>query len=220
MSLPGGRQQSAVLDLFLILVERRFINAAVSLKAPINFRIPHDDVERVVRILRCFQEVDIIYGRRAEIGCSNFSDYFEAPVRWLAIMIVRGCDDAPKLLETIAFSKILGPLMDAELDTLRKGGKIRFNRDPDACVGTSPAYFGFWLPSGVGNDEASIPDVIYEQLQKFNEVEALCKEYFGLNDDELLLEEQQDKYFRQRPMLEPRVQYSGLWEDDAQGSGQ
>ncbi|PGH03444.1 hypothetical protein AJ80_08692 [Polytolypa hystricis UAMH7299] len=183
-----GRQQSAILDLFLLLCERNFMDATISLKANINFRLPHVDVERVVNLLCCFKEADLIYRPQTT---KHFGDYFEAPIRWLAVMIVRSCADAPKLFQTIEFTGMLGKLIKPKLDALCTGGNVTFAPDPKACAGQSPSLFGFWLPSGVEN-EASIPDVIEKQLEQFNGVEVFCKEYFGLSDDELILEKRQD----------------------------
>ncbi|EZF34493.1 hypothetical protein H109_00223 [Trichophyton interdigitale MR816] len=183
-----GRAQSAVWDIFLILCERGFLNLEASLEHPVNFYSTPESLCNVLCLLLCFKEP---YEVEA-CAPNNFNTSLTTPIQWLAVMISRGCAEPQRLLETIHYTQILGPLLESEVNKLlhANNGPISFECDPKMVAGYSPSPFGFWLPSGVGNDPSLIPDIIIERLAFFNKTEALFKELLRLGDAELLLERQ------------------------------
>ncbi|EGE06432.1 hypothetical protein TEQG_05436 [Trichophyton equinum CBS 127.97] len=159
-----------------------------SLEHPINFYSTPESLCNVLCLLLCFKEP---YEAEA-CAPNNFNTSLTTPIQWLAVMISRGCAEPQRLLETIHYTQILGPLLESEVNKLlhANNGPILFECDPKMVAGYSPPPFGFWLPSGVGNDPSLIPDIIIERLAFFNKTEALFKELLRLGDAELLLERQ------------------------------
>lgn len=120
---------------------------------------------------------------------NNSNTSLTTSIQWLAVMISRGCAEPQRLFETIHYTRILGPLLESEVNKLlhANNGPISFECDPKMVSGYSPPPFSFWLPSGVGNDPSLIPDIVIKRLALFNEVEALFKELLRLGDAELNL---------------------------------
>lgn len=180
-----GRVQSAVWDLFLILCERGFLNLEASLEQPINFYSTPESLCNVLNLLLCFKEPC-----EAD-ACvpNNFNTSLTTPIQWLAVMISRGCAEPQRLFETIHYTRIPGPLLESEVNKLlhTNNGPISIECDPKMVAGYSPPPFGFWLPSGVGNDPSLVPDIVLKRLALFNETEALFKELLRLGDAELPL---------------------------------
>ncbi|PGH07767.1 hypothetical protein AJ79_06155 [Helicocarpus griseus UAMH5409] len=205
----AGRLQSAVFDLFLILCEREFLDMEIGLADPIDMGYGPPSMETIMEILECFEGPATIDEKELS---QEYADLFMAPVRWLAIMIVRSVVDVERLFETIAFTRIIGELIETKFAALRKErGVISFDRDPSVCAGESPPYFGFWLPTNGIRPTDEPASVLWKALNVFNESEKVFKEDFGLSNDQLLTEEQQDEYLLRHPTLEPGLHYSGNW---------
>ncbi|KZF21188.1 hypothetical protein L228DRAFT_284252 [Xylona heveae TC161] len=208
-----SRQQSAIWDLFTVLVERGFLDYRVSLEAPISFDRGTDSVALVEQVLVCFDEVKSLMEKRHE-GTNPFCEGLEGAIIWLAVMIARGCADPPKLFDTIEATGMLGKFNMETAELFVTGPRPRtIVCDRYAMAGTSKSYFGFWLPHGVGENrnERTLATKIRAALNKFNQVESCYKQYFQLSDDELLLEIQQDPYLRSHPNRQPRFKHSGQW---------
>ncbi|KAK2818394.1 hypothetical protein FQN49_007943 [Arthroderma sp. PD_2] len=181
-----GRVQSAMWDIFLILCDRGFLDLMTCLEQPVNFYIAPDTFRKVMSMLLCFE-----LPHEAEILAPfQFSSSLSTPTKWLAVMISRGCANPARLFETIRYTGMLGR---SSCGYPASGGDgISFTCDRGICAGYAPPQpFGFWLPHGVGNDPALVPDIIARRLWRFNKTEALFKEYFGLSDKEMPLEPQQ-----------------------------
>ena len=205
-----SRQQSTVWDLFQILCERRFLDMKVSLADPVDFRGQTADVGAIFSLLTCF-ELPHKDEHLAESPPFEGWDYSDGSIIWLAVMIGRGCGNPNLMFELIDFTNMLGPLKE-DLVLKHRNSPIQpkvWSCDPHAMAGKGPNYFGLWLPHGLGTDYDTYSHQIHKRIKRFNHIEALYKAYLNLTDEELLLEHQQDTYFRRHPEREPGLKHSG-----------
>ena len=188
-----GRQQSAIWDLYIVLVERGFLKIE-SLAYPINYATNPTATIKIQKYLNCFSFV------KAAIGLSNlpFPGYepTQCPTFWLAVMIGRGCAHEPsKMFETINFTGFLGK---AELEDLEevshRGGTRAWHCDPRLAAGETFQFFGSWLPHGLGHDVRTYPEKILGCLNRFERVEKAYKQYYDLPDSVLIEESRQAEY--------------------------
>ena len=194
-----GRQQSAIWDLYIVLVERGFLKIE-SLAYPINYATNPTATIKIQKYLNCFSFV------KAAIDFSNlpFPGYepTQCPTFWLAVMIGRGCAHEPsKMFETINFTGFLGK---AELEDLEevshRGGTRAWHCDPRLAAGETFQFFGSWLPHGLGHDVRTYPEKILGCLNRFGRVEEAYKQYYDLPDSVLVEESRQAEYLRARDL--------------------
>ena len=210
-----GRQQSAIFDLYNLLVERDFLKTK-SLGPRMNWYTSGHGYAKTFGVLTYFTRVEEARMPRSP----PFPGYIATldPVAWLAAMIARGCScDAGRLFELIEFTGVLGSFSLAEFTEWADfhGGVISWNCDPDEASNSpqniSGEYFGNWLPHNLGPDMKSYPEQIVGRLNIFKDIERIYKQLYQLDDEELVLEEEQDSYFRRNPALQPRLKHSGSW---------
>jgi hypothetical protein len=216
-----GRQQSAIFDLWIILCERGFVKWE-NMETDIDYSNGTIDVHKVGCWLGCFTAVHEEMRLRE---CEPFLGFCPAdfPLRWLAIMIARGCsDEAHKIFETIHYTGILGKL-DPELIKVRMGRRLEdyytfWHCDPK-CHGLRPDmptfrldYFGSWLPNGLGPDTPNWPgQIVHKFMSRFWAVEKAYKDYYAIPDDILVEECCQAEFLERHCEREPRLKYSGHW---------
>ncbi|KAL8649350.1 MAG: hypothetical protein Q9226_005611 [Calogaya cf. arnoldii] len=202
-----ARQQSAVWDLFSELVAQGLVDPK-ALQFPIDFYCPTEAVGIVQWHLVCFglpfyeNQVDCddqpyeLWGARP----------FNAPLRWLATMIVRGCTgDAVKIMKVVTESRCLGSLNMEAYDFYLRHCKNRCftpNLDEGKPKEMGPPPFGFWLPHNIPVEywtEECIELVRREYVGKFDNIEYVYKKYFGFPDELILLAQDQEEYFAKHP---------------------
>lgn len=196
-----GRQQSAIWDLYEILVEQGFIKSE-GLRLPVDFGKITDAVHMVSGLINC---LDLPYGElNAEEPPYEFcSRPFEEPVFWLATMIVRGCSDFDRMFDIIERSEFLdkkNPTAYAQYQA--QFATKEFVVKPQERVGnsvTASGPFGFWLPHGLQGTTAEEANArIYpEHIARFNRIEEAFKLWFGIGDDQMVLERNQQACFEE-----------------------
>jgi hypothetical protein len=213
-----GRQQSAIWDLWIILCQRGFVKWE-NMETDIDYSNGTREVSKVYCWLACFtaiHEQDLLREHEPFPGfCPT-----ESPVKWLAIMIARGCSDEPhKILETIDYTGILGKY-DPELTRVfgRSLCDALWSCDP-TCHGLREDmpnwkmdFFGSWLPKGLGPDWPNWPEQIVDKfMSRFWAVEKAYKDFYAVPDDILVEERHQAEFLRRHSEREPRLKHSGHW---------
>ncbi|KAN0081960.1 hypothetical protein V8E54_003258 [Elaphomyces granulatus] len=195
-----GRQQSAIWDLYVVLVERGFLKIE-SLAYPVDYATNPIATIKIQMYLNCFPFVKEAYDH------SNLPfpecQPSQCPTFWLAVMIGRGCAHEPgKMFEIINFTGFLGK---AELGDLEKvsqrtylGGTMAWHCDPKLAAGETFEFFGSWLPHGLGHDVRTYPEKIISCLNRFERVEKAYKQYYDLPDSVLVEESRQAEYLLQK----------------------
>ena len=116
---------------------------------------------------------------------------FDRPQAWLATMIIRGCSDIDRLMDTIRLSGYLGDVdkkgYAMSLEACDKREFVSKPRENVPARADEPQVSGFWLPNG------------------------LSAAYFTIPDDELLLEAQQEAYYDQKPARRADYSLGGEW---------
>lgn len=196
-----GRQQLAIFDLWWLLFERGFLKLDC-LSSPWNCYTSGTSLSPVMLIFNQFSRVKEVWN----LHKPWFPGYRASglPEVWLGTMIARASTDATdKLVDTIASTGILGDLdREALIERAKElpAGEIRFTRQIDEASSSSQGltgeFFGCWLPSGLGPDISTYPAKVKERLKRFNNIECVYKALFEVDDEELVLEDDQDKYFR------------------------
>ncbi|KAI4092708.1 MAG: hypothetical protein LQ339_007842 [Xanthoria mediterranea] len=186
-----AHQQSAVLNLFWELVALGLVNPE-ALKFPIDLESRSEACQSLEWHLGCFElpyyenQVDCddepyeLWGSRA----------FNAPLRWLATMIVRGCTgDAGKIMEVVAESRCLGPLNMKAYDVylrLCKNKSFTPNLDEGLLEVPRLPPFGFWLlhdiPVKDWTDEC-VGVVRCKYISQFDHIENVYKQFFKFPDE-------------------------------------
>ncbi|KAI4224962.1 MAG: hypothetical protein L6R36_004276 [Xanthoria steineri] len=198
-----AHQQSTVWDLFLELVALGLVNPE-ALKFQIDWDTCSQAIQSLAWYLGCFEfphyenEADCddrlyeLWGSRA----------FNAPLTWLATMIVRGCTgDAVKIMKVVTESRCLGSLNIEAYDYWLKACKNKSftpNLDEGKPMGLSNGRrlppFGFWLlhniPVENWTDEC-VGLVRCEYVSKFDNIEYIYKKFFNFPDEVILLAEDQ-----------------------------
>ena len=210
-----GRIQNAVKDVFFTLVSRGLISSTGPSR-PMAIGDYHQEVTDLMEILSCFHGATSENTDKAE-GPYGFE--FDPPLEWLAIAILRGLE-APmeQILETIEGSKFLGDLDEeewqkyledkAELETPPRV----FTHNPDLLVDkpNRGGPWGFWLPFQVGTKDPKVLTEAFDAGRKrFNNIERCFHDWFGLDQEKVLLEEEQVEYFQRHPYREPGYRFSG-----------
>jgi len=106
-------------------------------------------------------------------------------------MIVRGCSDFDRLLETIEQCGYLGAFDMSEFEifaTLYPNVTFDCNPGELSDFTTEGNCFGFWLPHDIPRGEKEYIDAIDERLARFNRIERVFKRHFDIPDDELQLD--------------------------------
>jgi hypothetical protein len=214
-----GRIQNAVKDVFHTLLSRGLISA-VGLTQPISLGASNKEVADLTALLLCFKGVTSSTTRTAS---SPYGLEFEDPVHWLSIVILRGFE-APihDILDTIMMSKFLGELDEEAFQKyvddkpyassyVMKG----YTLDPNVCLGKPKPHkgcaWGFWLPYQLQtNDLSVVAEEFDEGRKRFNAIEKCFRDWFGLKQEELVLEEEQAEYFEKFPEREPGFRFSGF----------
>lgn len=135
-------------DQFLVAAESLIHYELVSINAlyaPMDLSKDTPSIRTVLDVLGCFSFAG---------DCMNHQDDilgkpFEAPVRWLATLIVRSCTDWTGILSRLTTIKILGTLDSHRLRQIckkRLGFNVNFGKARLKEV-ESPQC-GFWLPQG------------------------------------------------------------------------
>ena len=159
--MPKSRKISAIKDLLAVLCyrfhlqERVFIVAESlmaldllsygAIYAPMNLSQPTASVASVMQGLSCFQYLE----QATSVTEEGFGIVFDAPVMWLAAVIVRSCTDWTRILNFLTTLPFLGQLQNARVEKVcQQRPKFKINsNEAEAKTAISPAY-GFWLPHG------------------------------------------------------------------------
>ena len=91
-----------------------------------------------------------VWNEQPNVNEEGFGITFDAPVMWLATVIVRSCTDWTRILDLLVTIPILGALNRTRA-TKVCGRRPRFTINPNEAkveVVISPE-FGFWLPHGL-----------------------------------------------------------------------
>lgn len=152
--------------------------------------------------------------------CKLWGFCYSAPIQWLATMIIRGSNDVNAIFEVIRASVFLGPLDLEEFETYKRNCKNKhFEVNPKERVppptwkGGPAGPYGFWLPHNIqGINEGQIAARAYTwSVNHFNIIEQTCKRFFNATDEQLLLEEDQEKYYNNHPERLPGFRANVAW---------
>ena len=159
--MPKHRKISAIKDLLAVLCyrfhlqERVFIFAESlmaldllsygAINVPMNLSQPTASVASVMEGLSCFQYLK----HATSVTEEGFGIMFDAPIMWLAVVIVRSCTDWTRILNFLTTLPFLGQLQHAMVEEVcQRRPKFRINsNEAEAKTAISPEY-GFWLPHG------------------------------------------------------------------------
>ena len=207
-----AREQSAVWDIFETLHLRGFVSTN-SLRVPMELFASTQAVGGLSWLLGCFSGRTM--QRKLRVDDVLNDDLYFVPETWLATMIVRGCADIHRLLDTILATAYIGNLDEeayAEYKDNWVGMEFTCNPLELAAESTTlPSSFGFWLPHGVKGDSVDrFIEEVREHIRHFNRIEQVYKAYFSLSDDELLLEEQQEGFYERFP---EKLPVNEVWAD-------
>ena len=180
-----GRQQSAVWDLWVALVDKGFINPQ-GLRVPVKYKAIPEPVMRVTSLLLCFELPHAEHALLLQNDSPPYEHHngpFYESIFWLATMIVRGCSDIEALFDAIRASKFLGDLRSDEFDNyLADPGEKSFAVNPREREGelSNINPFGFWLPHGLKRDtlEEALTSVYDDNIMRFNNIEEAYKKFF------------------------------------------
>jgi hypothetical protein len=117
-----------------------------ALYQPMDLSRSTPSISTVVSGLQCFDYVaEAMSFERGELSGS-----FDAPVIWLATVIVRSCTDWTRILDRLVTIQRLGNLDQVRVATFTsKGPRFTINaREGEAKEVVAPQY-GIWLPHGV-----------------------------------------------------------------------
>lgn len=211
-----GRIQNAVKDVFHTLLSRGLISAA-GLTQPISLGAYNKEATHLAVLLSCFKGAT---GRMTHTANCSYGLYFEDPIDWLSIVILRGFE-APihDILDTIMMSKFLGELDEEAfqkcVDDTPYALMKEYTPNPSVCLGKPKPHkecaWGFWLPYQLQTNDLSVVAEEFDAGRKrFNAIEKCFRDWFGLKQEELVLEEEQAEYFEKFPEREPGYRFSGF----------
>lgn len=141
-----------------------------------------DNVHNTTLLLRCFDRwtFDRFMEERGP------DDFFDNPIIWLAVAIIRSSIDYAKLFDYLTDSKILGTLKSGKLTYLEQHneGVSTITHDPKVSAqrdgmgsGRKSQLYGYALPSGVG--EGNLEEAIDACLRELDGYRTFGEEYFG-----------------------------------------
>jgi len=176
------------------------------------------EVTDLAALLCCFKGVA---SKITYTASSSYGLRFEDPVDWLAIVILRGFE-APiqDILDTIMKSKFLGELDENAFQKYVSDKPYRlkkeYTRDPIVCLGKPKPHkecaWGFWLPYQLQTNGLSVVTEEFDEGRKrFNAIEKCFRDWFGLKQEDLVLEEEQVEYFEKFPERVPGFRFSGFY---------
>lgn len=159
---PKGKKLEVLRDLIVVLKyrfnlqERVFIVAEsfmalglLSYKAivmPMGLSQPTNSVSAVMDGLRCFECLE----RATNVNEGGFGITFDAPVMWLATVIVRSCTDWTRILDLLVTIPILGPLNRTRATQVCvRRPRFTINPNEAQVEDVISPEFGFWLPHGL-----------------------------------------------------------------------
>ena len=203
-----GRIQSTLLDVFLMLVQRGFLQLD-SLKKPITLRKSSPNCRKVSFLLTTFEalakEEEYNVYDRGPWPLWDIGPTYEA-LDWLATMIVRGCANIDQLFDTILISGYLGGVNKERFERYKTEQIDKeFVCNEDERARQKPATrpnndFVFWLPHGLGNmTEREMGEDIATRINRFNEIERAYKAFYGVPDSLLVTADQQAQYLDRNP---------------------
>ncbi|KAH9221708.1 hypothetical protein DL95DRAFT_519248 [Leptodontidium sp. 2 PMI_412] len=203
-----ARIQSAIWDVFMMLEQRGFVTLE-NLRKPLSLHTTSDTCVRLNLLLSTFRGISAERAFENETESHphplwEYQSTYEA-VDWLAAMIARGCADVGKLFQTIELSQYLGPVNEQAFKAYLKQYPASMlmtcnKNERAAATDDQPAYFGFWLPHGLGDvSEFEMGRKIALGLCHFNKIERVYKAYFNVPDAEILTSEQQATFLDQFP---------------------
>ncbi|KAI4266997.1 MAG: hypothetical protein LQ337_008572 [Flavoplaca oasis] len=193
-----ARQQSAVWRLFCYLVALSLLDPK-ALEAPVELHRLTHAVRNVWQQLCCFQlpfnEDNLDW---EDHPYELWGSYQFSAIRWLAIMIVRGCiGDMAEVMKVIADSRCLGSLSEEAYDAYLArptSGCFTSNLNESKPLGEDEVIppFEFYLPNNVPPPrewtKEAFEQVHYKFIREFNHIERVYKGYFNFPDDVLSLE--------------------------------
>ncbi|KAL8882912.1 MAG: hypothetical protein Q9198_000158 [Flavoplaca austrocitrina] len=204
-----ARQQLAALDLFSELVALGLLNPK-ALEAQVDHHGSTAAVSLVDQQLSCFELPR--YEDNADCDDRPYKLWgpvsFDAPLRWLAVMIVRGCVcDMSKILEVVRDSRCLGSLDEEAYDKFLKRNKSAYpisNPEELRPSGAIPGFlpFGLWLPSNLPERDwtpEAVERVRCACVSKFNEIEYIYKMYFDFPESAIRLAKGREHFFAMYP---------------------
>ena len=194
------------------MVDRGFMNPDC-LAEPVTWYTVNEDVAKVMNVLTCFSGISDSIGPSPE----PFDQFCgtDAPVMWLAVIIVRGgCDRSDMLLETLEWSQYFGAFNMTHFNTISYGKTMVWKNNETACSkswvpGGKRDFFGGFLPHGLGSDTKTWPEMIADKLGRFQRIERAFRGYLKLQPEQYLQESKQDSFLRGWLYLQPGRKYSG-----------
>ncbi|KKK26856.1 hypothetical protein ARAM_003456 [Aspergillus rambellii] len=206
-----ARRQSAVWDVFELLVMRGFIHPSC-LTTPVDLQSMTRDTGIVTQLLTCFSAPlhDEDAAHQGDIPLQSTS--WDVDIGWLATMIVRSGAELEKLLDTIHTSRFFGECLPEKLEEFKKmypEGTAKLSLHPreregrlgaDGSIMPQDNTFGFWLPHGLTNDE-TLGAQICQCKDRFNNIERAFREVEAISKDQLWLEAEQAGFFDQNQRL-------------------
>ncbi|CAO1596955.1 hypothetical protein XANCAGTX0491_000782 [Xanthoria calcicola] len=200
-------QQSTVWDLFLELVALGHVNPD-ALKFPIDLETCSEAIQSLKWYLACFEFP--YYESHFDSDDRPYelwgSTTFDAPLTWLATMIVRGCTgDAAKIMKLVEESRCLGSINIEAYDYWLEACKnksftpnLEEGKPTGLTNGRRLPPFGFWLlhniPVEHWTDEC-VGFVRCEYTSQFDSIEYIYKKFFNFSDEVILLAEDQEEDF-------------------------
>jgi hypothetical protein len=128
------------------LVNNRLLSLEESFYHPIDWRGRSEAVQKVYSLLKCFE----IPKKCASIEHQPPVGFFEFPVSWLAIAIVRSAREPVRVFEFLHAGGFLGPL---DKDSVTRMASIEFEVNPQEMACVKPwehiPQAGFWLPQNI-----------------------------------------------------------------------
>ncbi|KAN0081995.1 hypothetical protein V8E54_003293 [Elaphomyces granulatus] len=204
-----ARRQSAVWDVFELLVDRGFLHP-VCLTIPVDLHKSTHASACIFRLLGCFSFISKDEDLALLDGLPLQTSAWDLDIKWLATMIIRSGVALEKLLCTIEASGFLGNCVLKGLESFKQShSKESLSQDPlcdklfpprDGTVDRKDNAFGFWLPHGLdGEDEEVFVSQLLQCKERFNSIERAFREVECIPTDKLWLESEQVAFFEEHP---------------------
>ncbi|KAF2809617.1 uncharacterized protein BDZ99DRAFT_520959 [Mytilinidion resinicola] len=192
-----------VLDVFHTLVSRGLL-LSTAIQQPVDLVRASNEARDAGMLLGCLEGFQDADGTPCPYHLS-LSDI----LIWFAIIILRGYNSAPGIvMETILDTKFLGGLNRDRISEYREisDNLVAWRHDPNHCVAPPgrTAGFGFWLPHNADlNSPEMVTDALLAGQKRFNRIERCFRDWFGVPENILQLEQEQERYFERHPERAP-----------------
>ena len=208
-----GRVQNAVFDTFLILCMRGYLDPNC-LRLPFSIYLTSNAVSELAWLLSCYEGPHLEQSMDPE-PFHFYSIEFSGPLVWLATMILRGCADIGNLFETITRCEFLGGLNDEAFEhwkTYTTQKHFQINPEEGTVPRRGKNEYRFWLSHELGGiDEITFASSLRADLDTFNRIERIFRDWYAIPRTELWLKSEQKEYFARMPQKMPGYQNSDDW---------